>query len=344
MMLARSRGGERDIGVDPAHAAAAVGVEARGDRDGDRKCAVRGVEPLEVGRERLVEAGDRALGPAAVELVDGLEIAHQPFVDRIARSDLARFGEQPLGLAEIAEIALLERAVGEEFDRIDGRVPLGLQAILQRLEIGLGLGIIAAEIAAVTLGQRLLGLEGLRLHAGKGYRVADGGGRGVDPPLRDAVVEQGTQREQGRAVVRSEPFGHPGEPAAFHRIGRPRQLAARDDAGGHLHAGQIRHRAAPGGGAIDSLPPERCDGVHRIAGKRAKSPDIGDGERRIAAHHRPVAVEAGLACQAIDTAVLHLAEYAVARADREGIAQQNRARLRLHDLRQRHYGGSRQQR
>src|SRR3546814_6718753 len=80
--------------------------------------------------------------------------------DRGAGRDGLDLGEQALGFGEFAEVRALQRAIQREFGGVDAGGRLFIErAARQRLEKFGSLGIIAAMVAAVSLGQRLVEID-----------------------------------------------------------------------------------------------------------------------------------------------------------------------------------------
>ena len=144
------------------HTAVDLGGNRRADLD-----AVVG-DPCDLQRNHwLVEPQQSLCIALLVEQMQRLEIAPQPRLDAVGGRQGARLGKQRIGLGKIAQIGFLQRLVDPVFAAAVGFADSLRHALFQRVEKLCCLGIVAAVVAPIPLGQRLIGVERPGLHPRK---------------------------------------------------------------------------------------------------------------------------------------------------------------------------------
>ena len=169
-------------------------------------CAHRALHP-----KRLREPGDGPGIVALVDAVDGYVVAPQAFDHRAARWLRVALGEQPVSLPELAEVGALERGVDEELNPIAHNRAVSGLTLVERFEIGGGVGVIAGVVTAIAFGQRDRGIERHRLDSRIGLAVADRGGGHRNLARHSPIGNQRTQGDVERRAVSGEPFGKPAD-------------------------------------------------------------------------------------------------------------------------------------
>ncbi len=259
----------------------------------------------------------RSAAPAIIALVqcmDRAEIAAQTQLHRVGGRDRLDLAEQPLGFGEFAEIRLLQRAVQGEFGRVDvGRRLLFERAARQRLEKFGGLGIVAAVIAAIALGEGTVDVDRARQGARKAVVAADRRRRDVDHAGDQLALADRFEREVQRVIIGGKALDRVAGAAVALDAGVPLNVAVLDG-------------AAVGSGADDRARPRALDARLRVGGRGAEHPDIADRLARVAAEDHPGAVE-----HSLDDRIAHrrldLAQRSALVADREAVAQRGVAAL-----------------
>ena len=237
--------------------------------------------------QRLVELGQRALGVALVEVVDGAIIAQAASDDRVRADRFGSAGEQRVGLGEAAEVGLLQRFVDQRFGAAERR--FGRAAARRGEEFG-RLGIAAGIVAAIGFLERLVGRKRTRLDSGEGGGVADAGGRDRNLALDRLVGDQAAEAELERAVVAGETFGGVIEPALAQLIGAIDDVGVLELAFDHLDRAEAGHAAALCGGAgcaVGAVSGDACRGPGGIV----QLVELADRKRGVAAGDRIAGVE-----------------------------------------------------
>ena len=265
---------------------------------------------------RLLQQLGRAVIVALVQRVDGAEVAAQAQLDGIAGRHRFGLGKQPLGLAKLAEVRALQRAVQGEFGRIDvGGGLVALRAARQCFEKFGGFGIIAAVVAPVSLGQCLIDVDRPGQRAGETVVGADRCRRDLDDAGDDLALADRFEREVERVAIGGE------------ALDRVRRIAVTLDPRLPYDAA-VLDRAGSVGGAGDGVGAAALDPRFGGVGAGAQHADISDRLAGIAAQDHPGAVE-----HAVDDGIAHRGLYGAQRtaliADRKTVAQCGVGALRL---------------